>query len=467
VFHRLEPTQPGRNAQSETAVLPKEKVLKAVLRFLEWLDRYGEVSYDFQSFYAGPFGRSAKALYHRNGFLGTLAVSPMVFCEAFLPSARRVFWKPQRFPIADAHYAMGFFFLGQVLEQEQYHSRGLHFLEVLERTRCPGYDHYCWGYPYNWETLRGTIKEGTPLITTVPYIYEAFKQAYQIDGEDRWFQVMRSIGEHALRDYRDFETSPSASTCSYTPDPKHSLNVINANAYRAFLLTSAALDFSEEKYRKVAERNLNFVIECQNPDGSWYYANDGKRHFTDHFHTCFVLKALAKIEMLTGDPECTKAIERGIGYYVRNLFDERGLPRPFSRPPRLTVYRRELYDYAECVNLAILLRGRFPEFDDILSIVLNQILTVWQNSSGSFRSRQLLLGWDDTPMHRWGQSQMFRTLCFLLRGDIMKDAFVAQRSGGFDSEQTNGSLSSSTRRICNSPVHVSGESNGPRLQEAC
>jgi hypothetical protein len=466
VFHRLEPAQPGSNVQPETAVLPKEKVLKAVLRFIEWLDRYGEVSYDFQSFYAGPFGRNAKALYYRNGLLGTLAVSPMVFCEAFAPSARRLFWKPQRFPIADAHYAMGFFFLAQVLEREQYHRRAFHFLEILERTRCPGYDHYCWGYPYNWETLRGTIKEGTPLITTVPYIYEAFKQAYQIDGDDRWFQVMRSISEHALRDYRDFETSPSASTCSYTPNPEHSLSVINANAYRAFLLTSAALDFSEEKYQKIAERNLNFVIECQNPDGSWYYANDGKRHFIDHFHTCFVLKALAKIEMLTGDPKCTKAIERGAGYYVRNLFDEQGLPRPFSRPPRLTVYRRELYDYAECVNLAILLRGRFPEFDDILSIVLKQILTVWQKPDGSFRSRQLLLGWDDTPMHRWAQSQMFRSLCFLLRGKIMKDAYVARRSGAFDSEQTSGSLSTSTRRMCNSPVHLSAESSGPRGKEA-
>jgi hypothetical protein len=465
VFHRLQPAQRSSNVQSETAVLPKQKVLKAVLRFIEWLDEYGEVSYDFQSFYAGPFGRKAKALYYRKRLLGTLAVSPMVLCEAFVPSARRLFWKPQRFPIADAHYAMGFLFLGQVLEDEQYIRGALHFLEILERTRCPGYDHYCWGYPYNWETLRGTIKEGTPLITTAPYIYEAFKQAYRIDGDDRWFQVMRSIAEHALRDYRDFETSPSASTCSYTPDPEHSLSVINANAYRAFLLTSAALDFSEEKYRKIAERNLNFVIECQNPDGSWYYANDGKREFIDHFHTCFVLKALAKIEMLTGDPKCARAIECGAGYYVRNLLDERGLPRPFSRSPRLTVYRRELYDYAECVNLAILLRGRFPEFDDILSIVLNQILTVWQKPDGSFRSRQLLLGWDDTPMHRWGQSQMFRSLCFLLRGNMMKDVSVAPPRG-FDSEQTSGSLSTSTRRTCNSQVHLSGESSGPTGKEA-
>ncbi|MEA2257614.1 MAG: hypothetical protein QOJ51_439, partial [Acidobacteriaceae bacterium] len=157
-----------------------------------------------------------------------------------------------------------------------------------------------------------------------------------------------------------------------------------------------------------------FVLEAQNPDGSWFYALDGKRSFIDHFHTCFVLKALAKIEALTGNASCTAAIQRGIDYYTRCLFDEDGVPKPFSRAPRLTVYRRELYDYAECINLAVLLRGRFPTLDCYLSTTLDKILNLWQTSEGSFRSRQLYFGWDNTPMHRWASSQLFRSLCFLL-----------------------------------------------------
>jgi hypothetical protein len=409
-------TQPATEfrTKSEKRPLPTEKTQAAVSRFIKWLDNYGEVSYDYQSYFSSDLGRWAKALYYTNPLLGKLAVFPMVFSEAFVPSARWVFWKPQRFPIADAHYAMGFAFLAQASGQQQYYNRAIHFLEVLQETRCPGYDNYCWGYPFNWETLRGTIPSGTPLITTVPYVYEAFKQVYQIDGNAKWRQIMQSTAEHALLDYKDFETSPTASSCSYTPFPKDSLSVVNANAYRAFLLTSAAVDFSEEKYQKVAERNLNFVLEAQNPDGSWYYANDGKRDFVDHFHTCFVLKALAKIEALTGHAGCTKAIERGVGYYTKNLFDEQGVPKPFSRAPRLTVYRRELYDYAECINVALLVGGRFPKLDENLSVVLDQILTRWQKPDGSFRSRQLHLGWDNTPMHRWASSQLFRSLCFLL-----------------------------------------------------
>ena len=394
--------------------LPTEDVLKTVLRFIEWLETYGEVSYDFQSFFSSDLARAAKALYYKKPFLGTLAVSPMVFSEAFVPSARRLFWKPQRFPIADAHYAMGFGLLAKFSQQEKYLKRAVHFLEVLTETRCPGYENYCWGYPFNWETVRGTIWQGTPLITTVPYVYEAFRQVYEIDGNKKWLEIMRSIAQHALHDYKDLETSPKASTCSYTPRPEDSINVVNANAYRAFLLTSAAVDFSEDKYRVVAERNLSFVLESQNADGSWHYATDGSRDFVDHFHTCFVMKALAKIEALTGNLECTRALQRGVDYYVEHLFDEKGLPKPFSRRPRLTVYRRELYDSAECINLSVLLRSRFPKLDENLTIVLDEIMTNWQRPDGSFRSRKLLFGWDNTPMHRWAASQLFRSLCFLL-----------------------------------------------------
>ncbi|HEX6564914.1 MAG TPA: prenyltransferase/squalene oxidase repeat-containing protein [Chthoniobacterales bacterium] len=387
-----------------------ENTRASVHRFVRWLDGYGETSYDHQSFFASDLGRRAKALYYTNPSLGTLAVAPMILCEAFLPSARRLFWKPQRFPIADAHYAMGFAFLSQALGDERYYRRAVHFLEVLKETRSKGYANYCWGYPFNWETRHGTFRAGTPFITSVPYMYEAFRQVYEIDGNPEWREIMESVARHAADDYRDFTSSKNASTCSYTPDKEP--GVINASAYRAFLLTKAALDFSEERYRKIAERNLNFVLENQNPDGSWHYSTGGERDFVDHFHTCFVLKALAKIEAITGNQHCTAAIERGVDYYATNLVDDQHLPKPFSRRPRMTVYRRELYDYAECINLALLLQGRFPALDEILTQAIN--LEAWQKPDGSFRARRLLIGWDNTPMHRWAQAQMFRSLSYLL-----------------------------------------------------
>ncbi|MGC1581865.1 MAG: hypothetical protein WA766_10285, partial [Candidatus Acidiferrales bacterium] len=269
-----------------TETVPTEQVQATILRFVAWLDGYGETSYDHQSYYASDLGRRAKALYYRHRLLGTLAVTPMIFSEAFVPGARRLFWKPQRLPIADAHYAMGFAFLSQPLGQEQHYRRAVHFLEVLKETRCPGYEHYCWGYPFHWETRTGTIRQGTPLITTVPYVYEAFREVYLIDRDPKWSEILRSIAEHAALDYRDHPTSATASSCSYTPDPNDRGGVVNASAYRAFLLIQAATDLSDEKYSRIAERNLKFVLESQNQDGSWCYSTDSNRDFVDHFHTC-------------------------------------------------------------------------------------------------------------------------------------------------------------------------------------
>jgi hypothetical protein len=189
--------------------------------------------------------------------------------------------------------------------------------------------------------------------------------------------------------------------------------VVNAAAYRAFALTAASIRFSKAAFREQGERNINFVLEAQRSDGSWFYSVDGARDFVDHFHTCFVLKALAKIEQMTGHEGCREAINRGLSYYLEHLFDENGLPKPFSRAPRLTIYKKELYDYAECLNLCALLRRDHPELTDAMRTAMRDLFDRWIKSDGSFRTRELYLGWDDVPLHRWAQSQLFRSLCLL------------------------------------------------------
>lgn len=431
----------------EATVKPNQmanRVYRALVDFTNWVEIFGETSRDHQSFFAGSVGRQAKSLYYRNRVVGTAAVAPMIFCEAFLPSARRLFHRPIRFPIADAHYAMAFAYLYQSTGDTTYLERAIHFLNELEASRCAGFKEYCWGYPFNWVTRNGVIKEQTPLITTTPYCYEAFLHVLEtvnaapedrgrrseVRGqrtEDRrrmaegagqrrlneWKRILESIARHACNDIRDFKVSETASCCSYTPFDQ-SGGVVNAAAYRAFLLTSASYVFSNSDYWKTAERNLNFVLEAQKPDGSWPYAVDSVRDFVDHYHTCFVMKALAKIHRLTGEKAVEAALEKGIAYYLKNLFDEQELPKPFAKAPRLTVYRRELYDFAECINLCLLLRGSFPELENVLQRVITRILDVWIKPDGSFRSRRLHFGWDNVPMHRWGQSQMFRSLAFYL-----------------------------------------------------
>lgn len=377
-------------------------------RFVSWLGSFGETSFDHQSFFAG-IGGHAKSLYYRNKWLGIPAVAPMILAEAVVPAARQLFWHKQRFPIADAHYAMGFAMRARMHGRPDDHERAVRFLRVLLESRSRQCRFHGWGYPFDWVTRNGIMKADTPLITTTPYVYEAFEAVHDIDNNGEWLSVMHSIAEHALREIPDLELSPGVSSAAYNPIDTV-FRVVNASAYRAFLLFSAARRFDRQEYADAAGRNLAFVIGAQNPDGSWPYAVDGVRDFVDHFHTCFVLKALAKIERLGVAAGCSDAIRRGTDYYVENLFDSGGCPAPFSNAPRLTVYRHELYDYAECLNIATLLRGRFPALDKRLDSTLQDLLARWIKQDGSFRSRELILGWDNVPMHRWAQSQVFRSL---------------------------------------------------------
>ena len=119
---------------------------------------------------------------------------------------------------------------------------------------------------------------------------------------------MRSVAIHALKDYKETEHAPGIWASSYSPLDKR--KVVNANAYRAFLLTSASVRFSDKACAEAALRPLAFVLNAQNEDGSWLYALDGWDRFIDHYHTCFVMKALAKILRLTSDPRCAEALKR-------------------------------------------------------------------------------------------------------------------------------------------------------------
>lgn len=390
------------------AVAPKlENILN---RFVQWLDGYGLVSQDQYDFWAFPPGQKAKAVYYKNSKAGGFLVAPFFFLESFAPGSRKWFTPPRRFAIADAHYAMGFLLLHRATGQSAYYERAQAFLEHLIETRCSGYKHYCWGYPFEWETCFGTFHAGTPLITTVPYVYEAFRDMYEVDHSERWLEIVHSIAEHVDQDYTDADTSETASAASYSPFDKRM--VLNANAYRAYILTEASLRFNNEAYWKKAERNINYILEVQNPDGSWFYATDGKDRFIDNYHTCFNIKNLTKIEALKPSPRIQESIRRGVAYYLENLVDAERLPIPFAKEPRITLHKRELYDYAEFLNMSLLLRNRIPELNEVRRIVFDDFSTRWIKPDGSFRTRKLLFGWNNVPYHRWAQSQMFRSLSF-------------------------------------------------------
>ena len=108
--------------------------------------------------FAGPVGGRAKALYYRQACRNRSRrpndFSAKHFCR--LPTA--VSLAALRFPIADAHYAMGFAFLYEATGDSSQLENAVHFLTELKKSRCHEFKEYCWGYPFDWVTRNGTIE---------------------------------------------------------------------------------------------------------------------------------------------------------------------------------------------------------------------------------------------------------------------------------------------------------------------
>jgi hypothetical protein len=340
--------------------------------------------------------------------LGTIATAPFVFLDAFVPSSRALARPRARYPIADAHYALGFFAWAEATGERRWVDRGTGFLEALEASRSAGFSDYSWGYPFDWQTAAGLFEAGRPLMTTIPYAYEAFEAGHRATGTQEYLEVMQSVASFAFERIPSVEVSPGASAAAYTPFDQR--RVVNASAYRGYLLAAAARRFRRDDWLAAGRANLAFVLESQREDGSWLYALDGFDAFVDNLHTCLVLKNLFKAWQETEDDELLAAVRRGYGYYRSRLLDDGGRPLPFAERQRLVLIRRDLYDYAEGINLALLLREAQPDADDVLAGLLESLLGDWVLPDGHFVTRRLLAGTNRVPYHRWAQAQTFHAL---------------------------------------------------------
>jgi hypothetical protein len=328
---------------------------------------------------------------------------------------RRLLVRKQRFATADAQLALAFLNLHEITGEAKVLARAEEFGTHLLRTSIPGYSGYCWGYPFDWQNNHGLWKRDTPFITATPYAFEAFLRLYDVTGERRHLEVAESIARFVQDDLHDTPTSENATAGSYSPNDRS--QVLNASAYRVMVLTEASRRFNEPRYAQTAQRNLRFVLQNQRADGAWLYALDHpSERFIDHFHTCFVLKNLVKVNWHLKSEAVAQAIGKGYEYYRRELFDEEGLPKSFALEPRTQIVRLEMYNFAEAITLGALLRESIPAAFEHARQLAEVLVTRYQCRAGHFVTRVYRGGWRHTfPFIRWPQSQIFYALTNLVQ----------------------------------------------------
>jgi len=403
----------------------------AAYKFAAWLDDSGYASYDPYDIWGSRYGRLARRLYYKKHPAGVVMTAPLILMEIICPRLRGLFVKKDRFATADAQLLLAFLNLYEASQNQVtsdastlkahrdrpsvlWLTKAKNLANELLKQSVPGYSGRCWGYPFDWQNVHGLMPKGTPHITATPYCYEAFTRLFDLTGEDQYLEVARSITAFVFEDLNDTPTGNESAAASYTPHDRG--KVVNASAYRAFLLFDAARRFQTDTFRAKAWKNLRFILQSQQADGSWLYAIDNPAEaFIDHFHTCFVLKNLHKVNLHLQNAEVRRTIERGYEWYRKALFDEQDNPKSFAIAPRLQIVRLEMYNFAEAISLGVLLRNDIPQAFDLADALAARLIRCYELPAGHWVTRVYLGGVRHTlPFLRWPQSQLFLALTNLL-----------------------------------------------------
>jgi hypothetical protein len=387
------------------------KIERSIRRFLRWLDDYGFYSYDHFDFWGSRIGVLSKKLFLKSKWLAAPIVLTLQCLESFFPGTRVLFAKKRRFAIGDAHFVLGYLNWYKYSNDSRYKDKAEEILQEIQSYAAPTPSGIGWGYPYTWVTGRAVYPPWTPFITVTPYCFDAFLAMAEITGEQTYLDTAAQITRFAANDLNETIISGDETAASYSPIDNS--RVINASTYRAALLLKAFKFFGTREYKEKAVKNINFVLNRQQPDGSWYYAVN--EAFIDNFHTCIVLKNLYNAYLILEDEEILGAVKKGYDYYRRFLSRKDHTPIHFAKITNPKFRKIEMYDYAEGISLGPLLN---PDIDGALDFSLElarHLIDAFQLKKGYFVTRVTTLNTrNNVPYLRWPQAQLFYALTTLL-----------------------------------------------------
>jgi rhamnogalacturonyl hydrolase YesR len=391
--------------------IPQDRIKKSIQSYLTWHWTADNISYDVNDIWSSKAGVIIKEFYLKNKMLGFPAMAFLHLTDIMTPAIFNSFHTKKRYPIADAHLIMGYINLYELTKDNIYLNKAKESIESLIDSSYKTKNGIGWGQPYNWVTPAGTLPINNPTITTTAYCYDAFELANNYFKDIDLLKELKAITLFTQYDLIGERINSHEEDSKY--GYQYNYKAYNAVAYRGTLLAQAYKLFKDKKLIISAQKNINYVINNQLDDGSWYYSKDSI--FIDNIHTCFILKKLIKYYQITRDNKTLKSIEKGYDFYINNFFRKDGSLRHFVKV-RIPKFRKiEVYDYAEALNLEIEMNKLREPKSKYIQLYIDQIINKFQTKEGYFITRINSLNMKNkVPYLGWPQAQMFLSLTKLL-----------------------------------------------------
>lgn len=189
-------------------------------------------------------------------------------------------------------------------------------------------------------------------------------KAFQYLGEENYLKLAEAAGRYFLEESSSVDTGEGL-YFYYVPNHPEGLRIYNVSAVISAYLIKLAQVSQNPLYAEYGKKGLEYLINVQNPDGSWFYNNHPRGRYIDNFHTAFNLLACYKALKSYKDEKLQSSFDKGLEYYKTHLFKQvaAGLTRPVHFDPRFwprnsnLIQKVDLRDAALAIILFSLLPG--------------------------------------------------------------------------------------------------------------
>lgn len=381
-----------------------ESYIKAVRDVQIWIEKRGFAGHEPYDLLNSP--------YFASRFAHSPAVAPLLIQVGRRFGGRRL-RSLLRVPASSNPKALGLLLAGycDLAQLDQSTSNQVALLKAeLKRLRSPNEEHYCWGYDWDFISLRGAVlNKFSPNSIATCFCAEALLDAADCFSD----REARDMGESAARFLvarlnRSVDT-PAHLCFSYTPQNR--TRIFNSSVLVGALLARLAEEGNQIEFSGLSRRTMQYLVDHQAGDGSWSYGEGTWQRWIDGFHTGYNLCALLDYRSRTSDTSFDAALDRGYEFYKRSFLCSNGAPKYFHN----RLYPIDVHSCSQAILTLCAFRDRDPEALHLAQRTADWTLANMRSPDGSFFYQRHRLWVDRTPYIRWGQAWMFRALARLER----------------------------------------------------
>ena len=304
------------------------------------------------------------------------------------------------------YMASGYLRMYSMTGDREYREKAISNLEWLVQHKSPKFREHSWANEFDYTSRGGHYTKDESIIVWTSLIGQAFLDAFELLGDQRFLDVAESACRWTLALPREVTTTGSC--ISYLMTGQSSIH--NSNMLGAAMLARTWRHTRKPEYLELASASMQYSCTRQLPDGSWWYGEPPMFHWIDNFHTGYNLDSLKCYIESTGDDTYAQNLKHGFDYYVNTFFEASGRPRYYDN-------RAQPIDI-QCASQSI---ETLVKFSAEHSVALPLALRVakWtidnmQDASGYFYYRRYPLIIAKAPMLHWGQATMYLALSLLL-----------------------------------------------------